>query len=711
NEGSQATYTDLGTINMRSDGIDLETVTVTAKIPPFEQTQNGTINVNVQKTMLASSNNVMDVLAKSPTVMVSSGVVSIVGKGEAILLLNGKQTNAQQLASIPVSQIEKIEIISNPSAKYDASGNAVINVITIVNEAEGFQGTLMENAVFGRYFLNIASLNLNYRTGKLSLTADYGSTLGTDWVTGTYDRIMNDEGQELRSTLQTDEEYDVRNLSTYRFGLGYAISPKSSISLQYDGLYKRMDLSHDSRNVSTTTEDNSILLIEALNNGTTENVNNSVSLNYNLVTDSLGSSLFVGGQFSRFNTNSLDLISEDISFDESIITSALRRNDNRNEFGLYFGQVDYVKQLKSGARVEVGLKHAYVNSDGRIDFSSKQDGSEEFVDFPELSNGFLYDEHVSAAYAQYTGSIKDMGFSAGLRVENSTIDGFSRRLDRKVIDTTYINFFPSASLNGAFNENWSWALTFSSRINRPVYQNLDPFVVYFDSLSSRQGNPSLVPEMAQSVEGILAYKGYSLKLGYTNERNAFRSVVQQGGNSARAVFSSVQNLEVLNSYFANLSIPINYKFWSSFNTITTTLFRVNDDRPDFQRSVGLRPQFYFYTINQFNINNLFMFELGGEYNSGESNGVFVTKPEYSMNMGVSKSFLEGKLMCRLTYNDAFRLYRPRGEQQIGNVFSSYDNRLNTHFLLVSVTYSFGKLKEVSYSNKAVGEDGIQRVKN
>ena len=699
---------DLGSIRLNGLETQLGELVISANIPLFEPSTDGTLKVNVQKTMLASSSSVREVLSKSPGVLVGENGVSVVGKGEALLYLNGKRITIERLGTIPVNQIKNIEVITNPSAKYDAQGKAVINIITVVNHSEGVQVMLVQNLTMAKHFLSSSAANLHYRKKKWSLTGDYGVSFGKDWNQRNSVRLLNTEGGLYTSDNQNEENTRLTYVSNFRAGCEYRISEKSDVSLQWDGLYNIFDLDVDGDNAMTSPL-GELTRLETFNDGQTKNLNNSISLNYNSQLDTLGSTLFLGGQLSTFSTRLFDLIDEEISVENVITSKALRRNSGQNDIGLLTGQVDYTKTFKNSSRLELGGKYADVQNHGTIDFSSKAEGEDTFTSYSEFSNDFEYNEKIPAIYGQYFGRIKKLDYSIGVRSEYTMAQGISNVTSETVIDTNYLNIFPNVRVSGKIRDNWSVSYAYSERISRPQYQALDPFVWYQDSLTSVQGNPNLLPELTQANEGIIGFKKYSLKFGYSSSTNSSRFIVEPGNTGINSIVMKQANIQKLHSYYSTLSIPLAYKKWSSFNTLSLTYKQIEDDRPEFMVS-EIVPQFYFYSFNQFKLKKKLKIEISGEYVGEQNDGIYQVDPTYSVTLGLSKTFMKGNLICRFMANDILKSYKEVGSYQIGNTTVNYDRKLNTNFYRFSAIYYFGKLWKVKYKNKLVGNDEFSRIK-
>jgi hypothetical protein len=699
---------NMGTIQLARFS-NLGTVTVFARTPLSKRSDEGTI-LNVDNTVLASSSTTNELLSRSPGVVVSGNMLQVFGKGEALIYLNGKQILYERLASIPVNLIKQVEIITNPSAKYDARGRAVINIVTKKSTDEGWKAVVTQHFTAARHFMSTSAVNLTYAKNKLSLSGDFSLLTGTDWFNNTISSSANYGGGDVYTNFNYYEANTRQpHISNYKLGVGYQINKKSDISIQYDGLdgLKRSGMRTSAKIVVPNSDPT---FISTFNDGSVRNANNSVNINYNRLLDSKGSTLFIGGQYNKFTTKTYDQIAEDI-LKSGTGRKAYRVNDGRNEIDLFTAQFDVVKKLSNARRIEIGGKYSSVVNDGQVVFMSRRALNEELVAFPELSNSFLYEERIPAAYFQYADNSRSkLSFAVGARAEMSIVKGTSRKFKKVVLDSNYVNIFPNAKVTYTFSDKWSLSATYSKRINRPQYQSIDPFVWYQDSLTSFQGNTRLTPELVNSIEALLTFKSFGLKLGYAFSKNVLRAVLVTGNTGPNSFVFTIDNLRRFRQISASLEIPYDTKYWSSYNIVSFNLNEFFDDRPQFKMSMPVNPMFYIYLYQQFKIPKLFNIDLTAEYTSSQSDGITDREPLYQVTTGLSRSFLNNKLSFRLLYNDMFRTQRWWGQRAFGNIFATYDQRFNTNYVRLTTTYRFGRLKKSTYKNKSVNDDQFNRIR-
>ncbi len=698
---------DIGAIRLAHFN-NLSGVTVFARTPISKKSDEGTI-LNVENTVLASSSNTNELLTRSPGVVASGNTLQIFGKGEALIYLNGKQILYERIASIPVNLVKQVEIITNPSAKYDAKGRAVINIITKKSTEEGWKAVITQHFTAARHFMSTSAVNLSYAKKKLSLSGDLSVLTGTDWFNNTISSSANYSGDVYTNYNYYEANTKQPHIANYKLGMGYEINKKSDISIQYDGLdgLKRSGMSTSARIVVPNSP---ATFISTFNDGSTRNSNNSINANYNRKLDAAGSTLFIGGQYNKFKTRVYDQIAEDVAKGGSA-RKAYRVNDGRNSIDLFTMQFDVVKKLKNARRIEIGGKYSSVVNDGSVIFKSKKDLNDELTAFPELSNSFLYQERIPAAYFQFADNSRSkLSFSFGARAEMSIVKGTSRKLNKVVLDSNYVNLFPNAKVSYTINPDWSVAASYSRRINRPQYQSIDPFVWYQDSLTSFQGNTRLTPELVNSIEALLTFKSFGLKLGYAFSKNVLRAVLVTGNTGPNSFIFTIDNLRRFKQYSATLEFPYDTKYWSSYNMISYNLNQFYDDRPQYKMSMPVTPMWYIYLYQQFKIPKWFNIDLTAEYTSSQSDAITSRHPLYQVTTGLSRSFMNNKLTLRFLFNDMLRTQRWWGERAFGNIYATYDQRFNTHYARLTATYRFGKLKKSNYKNKSVNDDQFNRIK-
>lgn len=694
---------DLGKIVIHSASVALDAVTVVAKAPLFKNKSNGTVEVNVANTILATSTSVTEILSRSPNVIVSENGVSVFGKGEAIIYLNGVQITGERLAALSASQIKKIEIISNPSSKYDAEGKAVINVITVANFEEGYKGSISEYYTVSDFSApsSTTNLNLNYKKKKLSLVGGYGLLLGETREVLNTTRERPEEVDNFKSKLRTDWERNYKNFSNYTLGGQYDFNEKQYVSVEYSGYANSFGGTTKSKNsITSNTTDG---LFDSNIDNDVMTYNNSISANYNSKIDSLGTAFFAGMQYSRFDSNTDDFIDENsvVNGEESY-----RNLNNKidHKIDVFSTQIDYTKAFNAKSKLDFGAKYSNVGNKSVSDFYVSENGDPFALD-EKLSNDFKYTEMITAAYANFSGEINEKtNYGLGLRTEYTNYD--LNTIIRKKEDYTYL--FPSAYLNMKLSAKLQLRASYSSRITRPRYQALNPSIIYQDAFTTIEGNPDLKPERTHSFEASASLSKYTFKLGYNYTTNPISGVALEGTNPNSYVLKTV-NLTTLHSYFASISIPYSNDWWNSMNTVNVSYDKLVSDDLVFNLKDS-KPLYYFYSSNQFDVKKIVKIQLLAWYLGDKYDGLYFRKNRSVVTIGLERNFFNQALKVKLLANDIFHQDKPAGNYEVGKTVVQYDRILNTDYYRLILTYNFGKLKKVNYGNTSSGEAESDRAR-
>jgi len=696
---------DLGNIVVEEASNQLEEVVVVSNRPLFETKSDGTLQVNVENTVLATSNSVQEILSKSPNVLVEEEGISIFGKGVAIIYLNGQRIFSEQLTNIQASEIKNIEIISNPSAKYDAEGQAVINIITKTSSLEGIKGMLSQNISISDFSPTNTNTNfsLDYRRQRISVRGNYGMRLGAYRFLLNTTRNRSEEGDFFNSDITTDWEREQKYFANYGIGVQYNFTDDSYLSIGYKGLSHALG--------GTVSSNNDIEFNEALEqfqsvvNKDDLTTQNALVLNYFQSLDTLGSSIYLGGQYSLYKTKIDDVIDEE-SFSEGETVNRTLKNLVDREIPILSTQLDYTKVFSEQSQVEAGIKFGSVNNTSDSDFLVSSNNSNFEMD-DNLSRDFEYNEQIYAAYFNYKKNISEkVNYSFGLRSEQTEYNLITDNLNES-IENSYFNLFPNASIGIIMNENQSFFASYVSSILRPRYQYLNPSIIYQDSFSSIQGNPNLVPEKIHAFEVGATLRKFTLKLGYNFTVDPIIAAAFQGDDPKSYVLKRL-NSDKKHEVFANIILPINTNWWTSMNTLTFSYTKLIDSQLSFGFN-KTRPKAYLYTNNKLTLYEGLKLQLIALYLSNRSDGIFSRKNKAEITLGLEKDFFDKSIKLQLVANDIFQTNKPAGAYSLGDSSMQFDRVNNTRYFRFVATYNFGKLKKTNYQRKSTGEEENKRL--
>lgn len=697
---------DLGNLIITESATTLDEVVLVSNIPPIQTKSDGSIQINVENTVLATSTSVEEILSRSPNVIVEDDGISIFGKGTAIIYLNGQRILNEQLANIQPSEIKSIDIITNPSAKYDAEGEAVINIVTIKKALEGIKGLLQQNITVSDFAppLSNTNLSLDYRKKKLSVRGNYGLELGTSRFILNTTRSRSGEGDFFNSDITTDWEWEQKYFANYGLGVQYNFNEDNYLSIAYNGLTNDLGGTETSNNTiiaNTDVED-----FQSVVNKDDLTRQHSLALNFSKVLDTLGSSLYIGGQYSLNDTAIDDLIDEK-STTENQMTNRTLKNLVKRNIPILSVQGDYTKAFSNQSQLEMGLKLGEVSNTSSSQFLISPDNGE-FTFDENLSRDFEYNESIYGAYVNYSKAVQDkFNYAIGLRAEYTSYNLSSDAENSGLLEQDYFNLFPNLSINTSIDEDKSLFASYSSRIFRPRYQSLNPTVSYQDAFTSIQGNPNIVPEKIHAFELGANLKKLTVKLGYTYTIDPITGGAVQGENPKSYILQRL-NSDKEHNIFASLSVPINTNWWASTNTITASYRKLVDTRSSFGFK-ETRPQAYLYTNNKFSIAPGLKVQLLAWYLSNRYDGIYFRKNQTDVTIGIEKELLNKSLKLQIVANDIFHTNKPDGNYSLGETNILFDRIYNTQNFRFIATYNFGKLKKSNYQRKSSGDEENNRL--
>jgi len=697
---------DLGNLVVTQAATVLDEVVLISNIPPIQTKSDGSIQVNVENTVLATSTSVEEILSRSPNVLVEDDGISVIGKGTAIIYLNGQRILNEQLANIQPSEIKRIDIITNPSAKYDAEGEAVINIVTIKKALEGIKGLLQQNITVSDFAPPLANTNLSmdYRKRNISVRGNYGLELGTSRFILNTTRSRSAEGDFFNSDISTDWEWEQEYFANYGLGVQYNFKENSYLSLAYNGLTNDLGGTETSNNTITANTD--IEDFQSVVNKDDLTRQHSFALNFLRELDTLGSSLYIGGQYSLNDTSIDDLIDEQ-SITLNQMTNRTLKNIVKRNIPILSLQGDYTQSFSNQSQLEMGLKLGEVSNTSSSQFLVSQDNGE-FTFDENLSRDFEYNESIYGTYVNYSKGVQDkFNYAIGLRAEFTSYNLSSDATNSNLLDRDYFNLFPNLSINTSIDQDRSLFFSYSSRIFRPRYQSLNPTVVYQDAFTSIQGNPNIVPEKIHAFEMGANLKKITLKLGYTHTIDPIIGGAVQGDNPKSYILQRLNGNKEHN-VFASLSVPININWWSATNTITTSYRKLVDVRSSFGFK-ETRPQAYLYTNNKFSIAPGLKVQLLAWYLSNRYDGIYFRKNQADVTIGIEKEMLNKSLKLQLVANDIFHTNKPDGNYILGETRILFDRIYNTQNFRFVATYNFGKLKKSNYQRKSSGDEEKNRL--
>ncbi|MDF2386241.1 TonB-dependent receptor [Nostoc ellipsosporum NOK] len=693
-------------------------VTVTAKKPMVEM-KAGKMVVNVDAAPTNAGSTVMELLEKSPGVTVDNdGNISVKGKQGVMVLIDGKPTYmsstdlAAYLKNMQANQVEQIEIMTNPPAKYDAAGNSgIINIKTKKGAIRGMNGNASLGYSQGIYGRLNGGLNLNYRNNKFNVFGNYygGTYEGFNRLEISRRLYEADKETVMRTIDQLSRPHYKGHYNSLKIGTDYYFSKKDVIGVVFNGNFN--DNKEDpSGRINIRRPDGSLInRLESNGNNDRGSQNYSVNLNYKRTFDSAGRELTTDFDYARYindNTSFLNTRSFDPSGNK-IGPDVLLAGDLPSNISIYSGKVDYLYPVNKTLRLETGVKASFVRTDNEVNYR-RNEGTGWVKD--NRSNHFIYDENINAAYAIMSGSMKKWDWTAGLRLENTRAKGHQVSND-STFRRDYTNLFPNAALSYNMNDKNQFSLSYARRVMRPDYDALNPFVFFLDSLTYNQGNPYLLPQFTNNIELSHTFNRFlTTTINYTRTTDVITDLLKQNTEES-LTYQTKDNLNTMQQI--GLAVMINAPVTKWWNTnIYTNLYRnryqglYNNDPVDISVSTFVASANNTFTFGKWSA------EVSGWYRSAGTEGLLRAGQMGALNMGVVRQVFNKKGTIKLGVSDVFRTQIFRGDVRYSDVDVDITNRRDSRQLRLNFAYRFGKKNIAPERRRRTGlEDEQNRIKS
>lgn len=716
---------ELPIITLADESKNLTEVKVVAQKPFIEQQVDRTV-MNVENSIVASGNTALDVLEKAPGVTIDrqNDQIQLKGKSGVIVYIDGKQTYLSQqevsnlLKNTPSDNIATIEIITNPGSKYDAAGNSgIINIRMKKNKNFGTNGTLVLGTGYG-WVNNLSgarndlpkfntSLNLNHREGKINLFGNYS-----------YVNRQSSQSNEINRTIPYNGQVTYFNQNSfrpnqfvghsYKAGMDYFISQKSTIGVMVNGFSN--DWQSPGQNNTLISDSNHQLTSKAITQTYMRNLLNNLTGNLNYKYDwGQGHEWTVDADFVHYggkNRNDLNTQYYNVENVQSRPSQDVQ-NNMPSTINILAFKTDYALPTKNGAKWEMGLKSSYVNADNNTIYDTLQQETRQWLPDASRSNQFKYNENINAAYLNYAGKLgKNLKVQAGLRAEHTHSIGTSVTLNQTV-DRNYLNLFPTLFLSRQLDTNSVLNVSFSRRIDRPDYQNLNPFVFYLDPYTYQQGNPFLRPQYTNSVEVTHVYKNaFTTSLSYSRTTNFINQETPRQIASENITYVTPENQGNMDNLSLNLSFPIPVaKWWRMQNNINAYYQHYKTFYSGTPYDVKI-VAYNLYTSQNFTLSKTVSAEVSAWYNSASQYGFYRAQPMGAFSVGVQKKVLDGKGNLKLNINDPFWLNHFSGRAVVQDINFQVASRWESRRFMLTFTYRFGNqnVKSARQRNSATSAE-------
>lgn len=653
----------IGSLKMEKAITTLKGVTVQATRKLIER-KIDRIVVNVDASIANAGASALEVLEKAPGVSVDKdGNVSLKGKQGVLIIIDGRPSYlsgeelANYLRNMPSANIDQIEIMTNPPAKYDASGNSgVINLKLKKIKKAGLNGSVSTSIGQSVYTSTDNSLNMNYRKDKINLFGNYGySHYKSENSNVILRKFKNPETMQVESIFDQDgETFRKRTYQNLKVGLDFYANKRTTYGLSLSGYLNpsNSDGINTTRIKPTENEVDSVVRSNSIEKKDTKN--GTVNVNFRHVFDSTGKEVTVDLDYLRYAQDADMLLVGNYLYPDYSIKrpSSFLKGNLPSDVTIYSAKSDFVFPLKNESKLEAGVKSSYVTTDNEAIYQIKV--GENYQQDDGKTNHFIYEENINAAYVNYSKQIKKWGFQAGLRAENTNAEG-DQKGNSSHPDSTfkrnYTDFFPTVFVSYAPNDQNTFSVNYGRRVDRPSYQDLNPFYYFLDEYTYSVGNTLLQPQFSNNFELSHSYKSFlHTTLNYSKTTDVFTQVLRQL-TSERKTYQTVENLSSRTNMGVAVSatIPI-LKFWSSdiYTNLSQMHFKGEIDGGQLDNK---NLSFVGNITNRFSMKKGWSAELSGYYNSRMIEGQIVILPNWRMDAGIQKKILKDKGSLKLSIRD------------------------------------------------------------
>jgi len=655
----------------------LNEVVIKASRPIITQTSDKLI-INLENSQMIN-NNIQDVIKKVPGIIIKNGNINYAGQGRVRVLINGKTTDYIDINSLlrdmPADNIAKVELIQQPGAEFDAEGSGpLINIVLKKNVKIGFYGNVTQTFGYVEDFMQKTGVSISSYKNKLNwqASANYSKSSWREDLFITR-KVLEDTYKQASIAPENPQNF------SFNVDLDYYINDNNTIGINSKRFNSNSDrVTNNSTTIITSETENTLFTDNSFNRERVvlninpyyefKNTKSTLTLDFNYVT------------YNDINKNNLFKIGESsIDYDN-------RRyfQDGAYEILTYKG--DYKKTLNDNFNWSAGVKYAIVNSDSNL-HSLTQNDSGNFIENTSQSNHFLIDESILGVYSKINLKLDKWNFSGGLRWEESKTNGIS--LTQEEIRSRNISkLFPSASFGREISKNIGFNLAYSYRINRPSYNSLNAFVLYYDAYTFEQGNPDLKASYTNKYQFNLTKNNQPFfSINYSSIKDDLFQILRQDDNSAEISRSTINIAENSNFSF-NFFIPL--KFINNLEGFTGFIvnnkhYKSNDLMINFNQSKwGLTWHINAEYKLPYNINS----EISGHYTTGGLEGQVEYKHIAGIDLAFSKKFLNNRLKVALEWEEIIN--SPfKGIINYNNINANITNNWVNNNIYLQLNYSFG----------------------
>lgn len=698
-----------------SKSLQLGGVTVTGQKPLFERLSDRTV-INVEGSIISNGSTALEVLGRSPGVTVDGNdLISLRGKQGVLLLLDGKRVPltgtelAALLRALPAEQIRTIELITNPPAKYDAQGTAGIIAINLKKDArQGTNGSVNASYGRGKYGKATTGFALNYRNKTANLYGTYAYADRQNFQDLTFDRRYYLNGQLMTSSAQRNDMRNHTQSHTWKAGVDYTAGTNTVVGAMVSGLASHSPWTGTNASSFFNAENQLLRKYNSDNHRDvrTPNVAGNLTLRHTFRADSGAAApvLTADADYARYGlTRDLYLAT---TFLEPARTPTLLTGDNEGRLTIQSLKTDYVLPMAGGLRLEAGAKSSWVTSTNDVLFVWTVNGVS--IPDPTQSNHFRYSENINAAYVSLSRSRPGLTVTGGLRAEQTNATGM-QEIGNENFDRHYTQLFPNLSLQRKLSEKHDLGFSLSRRIDRPTYNQLNPFRFYIDATSYRTGNPYLKPQTTYVAELNHTFNGkITTGLSYAYTKTPIVPVYVYQMNSAFLVAATDYNLDAQHAYTLTFLAPFSPAKWWQLSADAELFLIYFRGTLGESKAPASQPGVILSATNSFTLGHGWSAELNGTYHSLEYYAFQKVQAYGQLGAGVQKSLLDGRGTLRVSVADLLYTAPLRATSSYAVFQESFRSAQDTRYVTAAFSLRFGSNDVPQARKRATGAEDEKR---
>ena len=697
-------------INTKRDTIKTQNLmeVVVKTTTPIVQVKTDKILLNVDAMPNAAGTNALELLRQAPGISIDGqDNIKMSGKNGIQVLLDGRlQTlNSQQIASLlkstDAANIKTIEVIANPSSKYDAAGNAgIINIIFKKSNQYGTNGSLTLGYQKMEHYRQNSAFNINTKGKNFNAFANGNYDHSLQNTTVSNNRYLSD-----KTFLQKGVERQGYKNPGLRAGLDYNLNSKSKIGaiLNYNSVWD--DFPSDATTIVQSVSSNSILNTITSANLTENRLGSNVNYQFQ---DTIGRTLNIDADWLNYKAKLGNLVNNNFN---NINAINIFDNNTKTNINLFSIKANLsLKVLKDGA-LESGVK--FSSSKTQNDLRTYQNnGNQELNQI----NNYNYREKIYAAYSSFNKSYNKWNLQAGLRAEftqseGASVDGQQNR--SALSDSSYLNIFPTLFLRYQADEDHSFGFSYTKRLNRPSFQDQNPYIYRTDFYYSEQGNPYLLPAYTQSFGLDFTWKGQTqIKLNYNQTKDLMEDIITQTGDQTLAKWINAGTRSFLN---INVSSPFQInKIWSGYFYVEPYYQFYKADLSKYAGLANINNGglgFNSYLSNNIDLGKKWSGTLSNWFNYASRSSIYKTKAITSVDVAFKKQLMENKLILNFAYRDIFNTQRWAQTALIGQINQSSVRKWESSGAYVGLSYRFGNQKIKAVRSRDTQTEEKERIKS